>query len=547
MKWHLLHCGIRNMHGIYFYSIGIAFTSGIFIRSFFYVGWPEIACMMMTGIACGVAFMVQGRKKVKDFLSPLFLIALTLICFVLGIIRMQSVRTEISPLAPYVDTNVSLTARIVREPEIRESTINLTVLTSVKTESNTELILVSVDRFASVSETLSYGDTLQIDGKLSPPKTFDTDGGRVFDYPGYLKARGISYVIPRAKVKIDTEETGTFMGYLFQYKKVFQESLEQSIPEPYAGLGEGVLLGVKRALGKDLEDAFRRTGIIHIVVLSGYNIMIVVESIMFALSFFFFPRTRLILGILTISVFALMVGLSATVLRASLMAVLLLIARTTGRTYAVLRALTLAGVGMLILNPYLLVHDPGFQLSFLATLGLILLAPHIKKHLTRIPELWGIRGFLTATLATQLFVLPLLLYQMGILSLVSVIVNVLVLPIVPLAMLFTFLSGVAGLLFSTLGILFGFLAYLSLGYIIFVAQLFDSLSFASVTIQTFPFWIVLVMYALYVFALVYMYTKEESVVLDEAKDEYDDWTFEDENPLTSVQKVVCKDNSFPFR
>ena len=132
---------------------------------------------------------------------------------------------------------------------------------------------------------------------------------------------------------------------------------------------------MKRALGKDLEEVFRTVGIIHIVVLSGYNIMIVADAIMRVLALFFFPRTRLIIGVGTIALFAILVGLSATVVRASMMAALVLIARGTGRQYAVLRALAFAGTVMLLINPYLLVYDPVFQLSFLATLGLILLSP----------------------------------------------------------------------------------------------------------------------------------------------------------------------------
>ena len=165
------------------------------------------------------------------------------------------------------------------------------------------------------------------------------------------------------------------LAILFIFKQKFIKALEAVIPEPQAGLGEGLLLGVNEALGDELKTAFRKTGIIHIVVLSGYNVMIVAEAIMRLLAFWFTPWIRLLIGLIAIGGFAFLVGLGPTVVRASLMAALILVARATGRHYAVLRSLMFAGLVMLIFNPHLLVFDPGFQLSFLATLALIWLAP----------------------------------------------------------------------------------------------------------------------------------------------------------------------------
>ena len=284
------------------------------------------------------------------------------------------------------------------------------------------------------------------------------------------------------------------MRFLFTQKHTFQSAIENAILQPMAGLGEGVLLGVRGALPDDLESAFRTTGIIHIVVLSGYNIMIVVEWLTYVLAFFFGPRMRMVLGIIAIATFVLLVGASATAVRAGVMASLLLVARGTGRTYAVLRALFLAAVCMLIANPFLLVHDPGFQLSFLATIGLIVLASKIESYVVGIPERFGLRTIVTATLATQIFVLPLLLYQTGLFSVVSLVVNALVLPMVPVAMMLTFVTGVTGTILASVGLMFGFIASLSLSYIVWIAEVFAALPFAAFSVDAFPFWVVCVLY-----------------------------------------------------
>jgi competence protein ComEC len=177
------------------------------------------------------------------------------------------------------------------------------------------------------------------------------------------------------------------------------------------------------------------------------------------------------------------------------MAGLALLARATGRTYAVLRALILAGVLMLLLNPLLLADDPGFQLSFVATLGLILLAPVLEARLGFMRSVFW-RDLLAATLAAQSAVLPLLLYQTGLFSLVSLPANLLVLPFVPAAMALSFFGGVVGMALPALASLAGFPAYLLLTGIIEASRAAAALPLAAVTVPQFPFAIVVVAYAM---------------------------------------------------
>ncbi len=263
--------------------------------------------------------------------------------------------------------------------------------------------------------------------------------------------------------------------------------------------------------------------------------MIVAEWVMRFLGLFFYPKTRLVFGLTTILLFALMVGLSATVVRASIMVALVIIARAIGRPYAALRALSCAGLIMILHNPYLIVFDPGFQLSFLATLGLVLLSEPFEKRLTLVPEM--LRGVLSTTLATQLFVLPLLLFSMGSLSVVSILANVLVLPLVPPAMLLTFLTGLVGSLVPALGVPVGFFAHIVLTYIIKVAEAFSHVPFASVGIPVFPWWGMVLMY-LPILWLVYYFAKRDAessslllstnyVLQTNVTNDYKDWVIEE--------------------
>lgn len=531
----------------FFYTGIIGFTSGVFLRSFFDWGAIEIGFVGLLAAGLLGAWYLERRPRTSVlFLTGLFIGAATL-----GMFRLAYSDAHVSELSALVGEKETFTGTVVREPDSGSTAQHL----YVRDTKTGELFLAFADPYLAVS----YGDQVRVTGRLSVPESFDTDTGRTFDYEGYLKARGVHEVMYRAQVNVIASGEGNLvLEKLYVLKYGFMEVIERSIAEPAVGLGEGLLLGVKQALGDDLEDVFRTVGIIHIVVLSGYNIMIVADSVMRVLALMFFPRTRLLVGLAVILLFALLVGLSATVVRASIMAGLVLIARAFGRQYAVLRALMITGALMLMVNPHLLVFDPGFQLSFLATLGLILLSPELEVRMPRIPSALGIRGYLATTLGTQLFVLPVLLYSMGTLSFVSVIANMLVLPAVPIAMFLTFVTGVVGFLVSLTGVVVGIGAQLVLMYIIKIAELLASVPFAAMTVPPFPWWGILLMYVPIVLLTIWLkgrraetaFPLAQTVPEDESSDNaYADWVIEEEfdEPLGTQSVPRGSKADLPFR
>ena len=484
------------MQNIYIYAGVFGLIFGIFARSVLSFALPEILLLAVLSLA----LLLVGRRGANASSAPFVLcVSLFLFLFACGALRMEWASwSESNPaFEARLGTEEQFEGIIVREVEEKERTVHAYV------EIEGEIVLVIADR----GVPLSYGEVVQVTGVLKRPETFATELGRTFNYPGYLQARGVHYVLPYAEVQVVDHEKGNLLfRHLLQFKQRFIHSIEMVLQEPHAGLSVGLLLGVKQSLG-ELEDVFRTAGITHIVVLSGYNIMLVVLFVTYVLSFLLPWRLRLVCGLVAIALFACMVGLSATVLRASIMAGLILVAKLFGRTYAVVRALMLTGCLMLVFNPYLLVFDVGFQLSFIATLGLILFAPHLERYVEFMPKALGLREFLTATVATQLFVLPILLYQIGEFSAVAVIVNLLVLPMVPVAMLLTFATGMIGLVSVPLAQVCGYLAYASLWYIIEVARFFAGLPFASFTFPPFSFVLVVAAYGALGFVLYLLHTR----------------------------------------
>jgi competence protein ComEC len=472
------------MSGVWFYAVILSFASGVFLRSFFDIGTAgAVWLLVVSGGLLAVTIRTRDTKTSRD----ICIAAVVLLGITVGIFRyeLKIYLTPASLLQAQVGENITVVGQVVREPEERAKVTHLTVAVL------NEKILVQTDRHSPVR----YGDTVSVTGKLTEPDSFVTDLGREFDYGSYLKMRGVTYTMAFAEVTVTDITTGNwFLRYLFALKSNYIAALDSVIPEPAVALGKGLILGVKQALGETLETDFRRAGIIHIVVLSGYNIMIMVNFAMLFLAFLLPLRARVVLGICVIGMFAVVVGGGASVVRASIMAAIALLALRYGRRYAIMRALFAAGFVMVWVNPLVLVHDIGFQLSFMATLGLILVAPQFETVLTDGLARIGIKEYFVATVATQIAVLPILLYHMGEFSLVAVVVNILVLPIVPLAMLATFMTGLVALASVSMALPFAYIAYALLTYIMMVATYFAHLPMAAVSVPAFPFVLVVIAY-----------------------------------------------------
>lgn len=488
-----------NQHLFFIFLFG--FTGGVALRSFFSAGGGSVlggdfvfaAFLFFLSIVLFSYYLLRRGKRV-------FFVSLLVFSVFLGVLRFDV--SDFRRGDPFLDALVGerITAEIVivDEPDERENNVLLTA--RFKTVTLGEDV-ISVKSKAVISAPpyprWEYGDRIAIVGELARPKNFLTDSGREFDYVSYLAKDGIFYRMSRVEMELLAKGEGSpVKEILFSFKSALLANISAVLPEPHVSLLGGLIVGAKRSLGKDLLDDFRKTGIIHIVVLSGYNVTIVAEALMRFFSFL--PRMfSLWIGAGSIVLFAIMTGAGATIVRASIMALMVVFARATGRVYEITIALLFAGFLMILFNPKILIFDISFQLSFLATLGLIYFPPLLGKFFRFVPTKFQLREFALATVATQLFVLPLLLYRMGELSLVALPVNLLILVFVPLTMLFGFLAGVAGFVATILALPFAFITYGLLFYELKVVELFAAVPFASVGIPYFPAWLMLSFYFFY--------------------------------------------------
>ncbi len=343
-------------------------------------------------------------------------------------------------------------------------------------------LLVQVPRYPEYR----YGDRLRVAGILQTPPVLDD-----FDYAAYLARQGIYSLMRRARVeRVGTGQGQRFWQLLFELKARCAALLNRSLPEPAAALANGMLLGIEGGIPDDVNEAFVATGTSHVIVISGSNIALFSGVLMGAVSRLVGKRRAVWLVMVGIAFYVLLVGADPPALRAGLMGMLYVFAVYLGRQNTAYVSLCASAVLMTALNP-LALWDAGFQLSFAATLGLILFAPPIQAGFRRVlarrlpvkraPQASGfLANALIVTLAAQVLTLPLIVYYFGRLSLIALLTNLLILPAQPPIMAGGMATMILGLIWEPLGRVLAVIPWLFLTYTTVVVRLAASLPLASV-------------------------------------------------------------------
>jgi competence protein ComEC len=280
-------------HNLYLY-LG-SFIGGVAIRSFFNFGFSFIILFFLLSSFFLLDYFLR-RYRI------LLILSLVLIFFGLGLLRFDLSDSDFLSLSNSIGKGVELEGVIVEEPKYGENSTTLIF------ELNKEKILIITENFSP----LVYGDTISVKGLLKKPENFISDNNKEFDYINYLAKDKIYYQMLFPKITFIDKSGGNFIkSKLFSLKNVLASKIENIIPSPEGEYLNGLLFGVKESLGKKLEKQFRDTGLIHVVVLSGYNVTLVAEAIMRSLSFL--PiALKTSLGSLGIVFFAIMTGAGAT-------------------------------------------------------------------------------------------------------------------------------------------------------------------------------------------------------------------------------------------
>lgn len=461
----------------------ISLLTGVFLQRFFVISTIPHHVLASIGLLSTTLVLIAWYNKKFQILERLLSIIIGSLLSLFIVIQSTSIDSPAS-IARYAQgENAIITGWIVDAPE-RKPTVTRYTIDVHSLETSTKKIPVRGRILVSDYATFPayhFGDIIRVTGTLEQPKAFDT-----FDYPSYLRVKGITALVGRGRMSLANVAEKTPLSVrlsplrvLIPLREWFERQITLILPEPHASLLTGLLTGSRTGLSKSVSDDFRRSGLSHIVAISGFNITIIL-SLLSGLLFFLPRQKRLIPLILGISTFALFVGAGAPVVRATIMGILGLFALEAERKTTPRLLILWTAVLMTIYNPLSLQYDVSFQLSFLATLGLSEIGPHLKKVLKSIPDTLSIRESLTATLSAQIATIPLSVLIFRQFSLIAPLTNLLVAPLIPLAMLIGFIATLLGVISQPLGLLAGYYAWAVLELILRIAHLGSVVPFAVV-------------------------------------------------------------------
>lgn len=459
------------------------------------------------GFLCGVAlslllpsdfifvtllFGIIGIAVFTIFRSFIFLKAFTFFFFffLLGIGRVLSTQAALPDISEH---STSFRGIIASEIDQRLDHTKITVTSNAIPGR----ILIN----APLYPEYHYGDELAVECILQRPEPIDD-----FRYDRYLELSGTYWTCSNANIQYLGSGHGFFLkGYLLTWKTIFLSQINKIIHEPQASFLAGLLLGVRRGFTQDLLDNFQRTGTTHILAISGYNITLIITLLLNMFIGFGLKRQYafwfIIIGVVT---FIFVTGASASVVRAGIMGIFVLLARQWGRLSSIRQVLLGTAVLMVAYKPQTLVYDAGFQLSFASTLGLIYLSPHLERYVHFFPESFGLRENSSSTLAAIFSTLPLSLFQFHGISFSAFFTNLLVLPLVPLAMGVGFFAVVLSFFSLSYGRIFAWMPWLILEYIIRVLSFFSKFRWSYISTYFIPWqW----MAAVYVFFCWWIWVK----------------------------------------
>jgi competence protein ComEC len=393
---------------------------------------------------------------------------------------------------------VSLIGVVVDQPALGEKSVKL----KIKPEAKHSKILVTVWKYPAYE----YGDRLKITGTLEEPLVFED-----FNYKAFLAKDGIYSVMYFPKTELLGKDFGSFvMKYLFSFKSLLNDSLNKIMPQPHSGLMAGLMFGDEQELSQGWKDKFNFTGTRHITAVSGMNITIISAlALNFLLALGFWRRQAFYLSVVMIIMFVLLIGAPSSALRAAIMGIILLSAQQAGRYSSGFRTLVLAGALMLLVNPLLLKSDIGFQLSFMATLGLIVLQPILFDLFNKISERFQLRYTLAATFSAQIFVLPILIYNFGQIPLIGPLANLFIVPLLAPITVLGFISSLLGVFSEFIGQIFSFPAWLGLEYIFKTVDFTSTFPYATLRISNAHWLLIPVTYLLLAFLIVRVQEKNK--------------------------------------
>ena len=451
----------------------IFFLSGIFISYAVPAEYAAPVWPFALFILCSATAIIAGKNNPR-YLYP----ALTGLFLFFGLFVAQKAHSDYvkNSLRPYFGSKAFIEGRVREVPRENEKGINFSfALEMINKKPIKADILVLSPSFPKHS----LGESLGIKCRIYPPS--NKDGGNFADY---LELRGLSGSCHYPEI-VYSEEAGinSFEGLANRARKAIGGILRRSVAGTESAVAIAMTLGDMSGIDKELSSDFSRSGLSHIMAISGMNItMIAVFCLNFCIAVGFDRKKSFFLSASLIWFYIFLIGYPSSAVRAGVMGFIVLLMPVIGRAYQMNRALLYSAVLMAFVNPRMLIGDIGFQFSFLATFGLIHIAPGIKEKISRLGRLTISSDYFKETIAVTasslIMVTPLAYYHFGFVPLSALFTNLAVLWTVP-PIFFGLFSGIVSTAISaTIGRVVFLVPYYLIKFMVYVAKISVNIPFS---------------------------------------------------------------------
>lgn len=454
------------------------------ILSGYYSGFASelgVAALML-GVAELILFWLS-RKRDATGVALSLCIALFACGFFVGTLRVQ-----LEPERPVFTCSAACTfdGKVVTSPELKDE-YQLFAVRPLDSPRGAYDVQVRAPLYPRVR----IGEAYFFEGRVTLPAPSYPHGGKSsFDYASYLRTKEVGSEIMFPRMTLIDPDAHTVREYLGRWKEEMIGRLVLYVASPSSMLASGMLFG-DSSLPKGMKESFRTSGLSHIVVLSGFNIAIVISFVL--LVFKFLPLVvRISLASVFVVAFVMMVGAEASVVRATLMAFIGLLALSLGRQYGARQALIVSFLAIVMYDPFSLIHDVSLHLSFLAASGIIYLGSSCSFLLKQHMKLDYVRELFSTTVVAYLATLPYMAHVFGSVSLYALFANIVALPFVPLMMLSSFVTVMASFVSNYLALLVGYVVSVLGWFILSVSDAVASLPYSKLSMSGVPALIIVV-------------------------------------------------------
>ena len=500
-----------DLRGLALVLVAGAWITGIFLDSL--VPLPALALLLGAGASLLFLFPLWHNPQSR-------LVMLLIACLFFGAYRytLSSPMTDTKAITVFIGDKVSIRGTVSDEPKVqgRSRTLVVAVTQILPTGGSTwhdadgQLAVQTLGTLIEDPYGANYGDVVEIQGKLQTPQ------------PPSSPSIFASMAFPR--ISISQNEGNPIIAFFYHLRVTLATIIEQALPQPEAALLIAILLSLRTPALKPIIPAFNATGCAHLIAPSGFKVTIMAGLVISSVKRLYenqediqklLPAQRrgdwrqllaTVLVLLSILMYTLLSGVGPAAIRAGIMGSLLVVAPRIGRIYNIYTALAFSALVMSILDPFIL-WDVGFLLSFIGTLGIVLLTPffqHRLRFLELLPLGSQLAEIFAVTLAAQTATLPLFAINFHEVSFIAPITNILTVPLLGVLLTLGAFIGLAGLLFLPLAILLGYVAWPFLVYMHSIVTWCFNIPFSYISIGAFDNslgWIYYVFLALVVYAI----------------------------------------------